>query len=79
MLDLFNCVTVVWEWLFTARFFYYLPYLLNFRDLQKDQTVLLLYTMLHRNESFLQHVLQREDLESLVSHFKLLHQFTSSS
>jgi len=36
------------------------------RDLEMDQTVLLLYLLLHKNQSFLRYLLQRQDLDTVV-------------
>ncbi|XP_065063969.1 dymeclin-like isoform X2 [Rhopilema esculentum] len=36
------------------------------RDLSLDQTVLLLYLMFHQNESFMNHILKRDDLGNLI-------------
>ena len=37
-----------------------------FRDIPNDQTILLLYLMLHQNEAFMSHMLKRDDLGNLV-------------
>lgn len=36
------------------------------RDIPNDQTILLLYLMLHQNEAFMSHMLKRDDLGNLV-------------
>ena len=41
-------------------------FILIFRDIPNDQTILLLYLMLHQNEAFMSHMLKRDDLGNLV-------------
>ena len=63
-----NYRTVFIKMFADRRMLNYQPVLIMiFRDIPNDQTILLLYLMLHQNEAFMSHMLKRDDLGNLVS------------